>query len=112
MEGYDAIAGEKIIKDSFAWEQICQQLSRTTRLIDRNISTVEEAEERGETYLRAAESEAQDGMISVPVNCGQQLYDVIDITDSRAGLTAAKRRINGLTLAYIPQRGQYHQRLL
>jgi hypothetical protein len=50
--------------------------------------------------------------ILIPVNCGQQMYDVIDITDSRAELTAAKRRVNGLTLVYNPQRGEYRQRLL
>lgn len=109
VEGYDATAEERIIKDSFAWEQIYQQFTRTTRLIDRNISTIEEAEERGETYLRDAESEARDGTISVPVNCGQQLYDVIDITDDRAGLIGEKKRIMGLTLIYNPQKGEYRQ---
>jgi len=43
---------------------------------------------------------------------GQQLYDVVDISDSRAGLAATKRRVNGLTLVYSPRRGQYRQRLL
>ncbi len=47
----------------------------------------------------------------IPVNCGQQVYDVIDITDTGAGLTAAKRRVLGITLSYRPQRGEYLQRL-
>ena len=47
----------------------------------------------------------------VPVNCGQQLYDVIEVTDARAGLAAAKRRVLGMTLVYQPQRGEYFQRL-
>jgi hypothetical protein len=111
VEGYDATAEERILKDSFDWEQIYRQLTRTVRLIDRNISTIEEAEERGETYLRDAESEAQDGMIIVPVNCGQQLYDVIDITDDRAGLFEEKKRVVGLTLIYSPQKGDYRQNL-
>jgi len=58
------------------------------------------------------EIESVDGSILIPVNCGQQLYDVIDITDSRAGLEAARRRVNGLTLVYSPSRGEYQQRLL
>jgi hypothetical protein len=112
VEGYDATAGERIIKDSFAWDQVHEQLTRTERLIDRNISTVEEAEERGEIYLRNAESEAQDGIISIPVNCGQQLYDVIDITDKHAGLIEEKKRVVGLTLIYNPRKGEYRQNLV
>lgn len=111
VEGYDNTARERIIKDSFAWEQIYERLTRTTRLIDRNISTVEEAEERGEIYLRNAESKAQDGMIGVPMNCGQQLYDVIEITDERAGLIGEKKRVVGLTLIYSPRKGEYRQNL-
>ena len=109
VEGYDTTMEERILKDSFAWEQIHRQFTRTTRLIDRNIGSVVEAEERGETYLRDAEIKAQDGMISVPVNCGQQLYDVIDITDNRVGLNGDKKRIVGITLLYNPQKGEYRQ---
>ncbi|UCC17290.1 MAG: hypothetical protein JSU58_01730, partial [Dehalococcoidales bacterium] len=111
VEGYDTTMGERIIKDSFAWEQIYEQLTRTTRVIDRNISTVGESEERGEIYLRNAESEAQDGTIIIPVNCGQQLYDVIDITDERAGLVEEKKRVVGITLIYEPRKGEYRQNL-
>ncbi len=69
------------------------------------------AEQRGEAYLREAEIESAGGTIRIPVNCGQQLFDVIDITDSRAGLTAEKKRVLGLTLIHNPRRGEYEQRL-
>jgi len=85
---------------------------RLGRLEDKNIDSVAGAEERGESYMRGVEMAAVNGAILTPVNCGQQLYDVIDITDSRAGLAAAKRRVNGLTLVYSPRRGDYRQRLL
>ncbi len=78
---------------------------------DRNIGTVAQAEDRGEAYLREAEIEATSGSIRISVNCGQQLYDVIDITDSRAGLDAEKRRVLGLSLVYDPRRGEYEERL-
>ncbi len=111
VEGYDATAGEKIVKDSFAWEQIYEQLTRTTRLIDRNLSTVDDVEERGETWLQNAEMDAQEGNISVPVNCGQQMYDVVDITDERAGLIGEKKRVVGITLVYNSLKGEYRQNL-
>jgi hypothetical protein len=78
---------------------------------DRNIDTVAWAEERGAAYLREAEIESCSGAIRVPVNCGQQLYDVIDITDTRAGLNEERKRILAISLVYIPKRGEYEQRL-
>jgi hypothetical protein len=112
VEGYDPGQGEAIVVDAFSWEQVDRLYDRLRQVEDRNLDTVAKAGERGEAYLRQAEMEAADGAILTPVNCGQQLYDVVDITDSRAGLSAAKRRVIGLTLVYRPRRGEYQQRLL
>ncbi len=62
--------------------------------------------------MREAEIESANGIIRIPVNCGQQLYDVIDITDSRAGLSAEKKRVLGLILVYQPSRAQYEYQLV
>jgi hypothetical protein len=112
VEGYDPAQDEAIVADSFAWEQIDQLYDRLRQVEDKNLDTVAKAEQRGEAYLRQAEIESVNGSILTPVNCGQQIYDVIDITDSRAGLEAAKRRVIALTLVYNPRRGEYQQRLL
>lgn len=111
VEGYDAGSDEIIVVDSFAWGEIARLYDRLRQLEDGNIDTVARAQERGDAYLRQAEIEAASGAILVPVNCGQQLYDVIDITDSRAGLSSAKKRVLGLTLVYDPRRGEYRQRI-
>jgi hypothetical protein len=55
---------------------------------------------------------AAGGEITVPVNCGQQLCDVIDITDVPAGLNAATRRVLSMVLVYQPRKGEYSQRIL
>ncbi len=112
VEGYDATEEEKIVVDSFSWEQIDKLYDRLSQTEDRNIDTVAEAEQRGGAYLRKAEIKSVGGSIRIPVNCGQQLYDVIDVTDSRAGLSAEKKRVLGLTLIYNQRRGEYEQRLL
>ena len=80
-------------------------------LEDKNIDSVTKASQRGEAYLREAEIEAESGYILVPTNCGQELYDVIEVSDSRLGLSAAKKRVLGITLSYNPARGEYRQRL-
>ncbi|MFC1941275.1 hypothetical protein ACFLWL_02575 [Chloroflexota bacterium] len=100
-----------MVVDSFSWNQINKLYDRLNQLEDRNIDTVARAEQRGEAYLREAEIESGGGTIRIPVNCGQQLYDVVDITDSRAGLDTEKKRVLELTLVYNPNRGEYEQRL-
>ena len=111
VEGYDTAGDEPIVADSFAWDEIDRLYGRLRQLEDRNINTAAHAQARGEAYLREAEIESAGGMIRIPVDCGQQLYDVIDITDSRAGLNAEKKRVLGLTLTYNPRRGEYEERL-
>ena len=95
IEGYDSVSGTSIITDSFNWDEIGKVYDRLLRQEDGNIGTVSQAQARGDTYLRESGIEAADGLIRVPANCGHQLYDVIDITDSRAGLDARRRGCSG-----------------
>jgi hypothetical protein len=111
VEGYDTAGGQPIIVDGFDWSQIVKLGDRLSLVADRNIDTVTEAEQRGQAHLRESEIESANGNILVPVHCGQQLYDVIDITDSRAGVSAKKKRVLGLTLIYQPTKGEYQHRL-
>ncbi len=112
VEGYDPVGDAPVIVDSFDWSEVERLYDRLKQLEDRNINTAVKAQQRGEAYLRQAEIESAGGWIRIPVNCGQQLYDVIDITDSRAGLEAEKKRVLRLSLAYNTRRGEYEQRLL
>lgn len=112
VEGYDPESGEPVVLDSFSWDEIGRLYDRLKQVEDRNIETVDEAQQRGDAWLRKAEIESMGGVIRVPVNCGQQMHDVVDITDSRAGITAGKRRVLGMSLVYNPDRGDYEQRLL
>ena len=109
--GYDPLADETVVVDSFAWDEIGKLYDILLQLEDRDIDTVTKAQQRGEAYLRGAEIESANGTIRIPVNCGQQLYDVVDITDNRAGLSDEKKRVLGLALLYHPRRGEYEMRL-
>jgi hypothetical protein len=52
------------------------------------------------------------GEIMVPVNCGQEPYDVIEVTDAASGLAAARRRVLGIALRYSTgQRPVYERRI-
>jgi hypothetical protein len=112
VEGYDTGSGAPIVVDTFSWEQMELFYDKVTQIADRNINNVAAGQARGSARLRKTEIESVSGMINIPVNCGQQLSDVIDITDSRAGLSNAKRRVVGILLNYRPDRGEYTQNLL
>jgi hypothetical protein len=107
-----AADGSPIITDTFAWDEIDKLYDRFRQLYTTNLDTVTKAQAQAEAYLREAEIESANGIIRIPTNCGQQLYDVIDITDSRAGLSAEKKRVLELILVYQPSRGLYEHRLL
>jgi hypothetical protein len=103
--------GLPVIADSFSWEEINRYGERMVQIIERNITTAETAHLRGEAVLRKTTIGLDAGSIIVPVNCGQQLWDVIDITDNCTGLFAAKRRVIGIRIVYDTRKGQYWQRL-
>ena len=109
VEGYDTANDKPLIVNAFAWDEIDRLSDRLRRVRDRNLDSVAKAEARGEAYLREAEIASAGGAIRIPVNCGQQLYDVVDITDSRAGLDAGKKRVIGLTLVFDTGRARYEQ---
>jgi hypothetical protein len=111
VEGYDTGLAKAILVDSFAWSQIDRLYDRLRHIEDRNLNTAAEAQQRGDAFLRQAEIGAAGGWIIVPVNCGEQLFDVVAVTDTRAGLAAVKKRVAGMVLVYQPQRSEYFQRL-
>jgi hypothetical protein len=112
IEGFDDINKQPIIVDSFSWEQMEHFYDRTIQIEDRNIASVSDGQARGEAYLRKAEIESFKNTLLIPVNCGQQIYDVIDITDKQAGLISETRRVREIALIYLPEKGQYMQNLL
>ncbi len=110
-EGFDPSASARLLVDSFDWASIGATYGRLRLESDRNLDTISRLRERGQAILRRVAVDSEFGQIEVPANCGQQLYDVIDITDGRAGLTLARKRVLGMRLQYDPAKGQYEHRL-
>ena len=88
-----------IFTEDWDWDEIALVYDILAQAKDINLTTTTKCHERGAAELRDAAVHALSGFIVVPLNCGQELYDVIEITDALAGLTAAKRRV--LSLSYI-----------
>ena len=92
--------GKGVFAEAFDWTGIDEVYGRVRQTLDLNLDSAGEAADRAATELRRVVVEALGGHLLVPTNCGQQLYDVIAITDSRAGLSAVKRRVLGLAFTY------------
>ncbi|MDP2954754.1 MAG: hypothetical protein Q8O76_15730, partial [Chloroflexota bacterium] len=107
------VYGSGVFKEVFSWPDLEKAYDRLHQVHDLNLDTEARAQARGEAELRLIQRAATGGEVVVPVNCGQELYDVIDLTDPRAGIAAAKRRVLGLALTYgTGERARYQQRLL
>ena len=106
------VFGDAVFVERLDWPAVEDVYDRLVQVQDTNLTTVAQAEDRGDAVLRKAALATEDGEIAVPVNCGQELYDVIEVTDALAGLSAAKRRVLGIDLRYSTgERPAYQQRL-
>lgn len=93
--------GDGPFVEGFDWPEIEDAYDRVRQTHDLNLNTVALAQDRASAELRHLAIASQGGSLVVPPNCGQELYDVVAITDALAGLSAAKRRVLGLSLRYV-----------
>lgn len=107
------VYGNGLMSEGFSWQKLSQIYDRLRQVHDLNLDTLAKAQARVARELRHLDISALGGEIDVPANCGQELYDVIDITDAGAGLSQAKRRVLGLSLIYSVDKPspRYHHRL-
>jgi len=106
------VYGNGVMAEYFSWDSIDQVQDRLRQVHDLNLTTLAQAQDRAQTEGQRQERASLGGEITVPVNCGQELYDVIEVTDPGAGLSAARRRVAGLALEYsTTARPAYRHRL-
>lgn len=103
------VFGRGVMIDSLDWAGIADIYDRLAQVHDVNLSTVDEAQERAIAARREAEMTSLAGEIVVPVNCAQELYDVVTVTDAGAGLAAARRRVMGVALRYSRSRDAVYE---
>jgi len=106
------VYGPAGMAERFAWLEVERMYDRLVQVHDLNLDTQAKLEQRGDALLGQANLATSLGEVNVPVNCGQELYDVVEVTDPRAGLTAARYRVQEIELTYRRQeRPAYSQRL-
>jgi len=94
------VFGRGPVVEAFDWPGISDTYDRLLQVHDLNLTVASDAQARAEALLRKAAMASLGGEIVVPVNSGQELYDVVSVTDARAGLSAAPRRVSGMSLHY------------
>ncbi len=94
------VFGQSLMVEDFDWTGVGDIYDRLHQDHDRNLTSVAAAQDRADAFLRHQEMEAADDELLVPANCGQELYDVVEVTDPMAGLSAARRRVLAISLRY------------
>ncbi len=112
VEGLDGINNQPLIVNCYDYEDMKNGYARSLAVEDINIGSIDAARSRGEAILQENRMDCMSGYIEIHPNCGQQVYDVIDVTDYKIGLINAKRRITGIKTVFQPACGKYIQTLL
>lgn len=94
------VFGQGIMLDAFDWPSINEIYDRLHQEQDLNLTSYDQAQGRASALLRKAAISSLADELLVPVNCGQELYDVVTVTDPAMGLVAAPRRVVGMSLRY------------
>jgi hypothetical protein len=111
VEGYNYVNQQPLIKDYFDWQGIETIYDRLKYAEDSNLDTISLFTERGTTLLRQEKLAGLNGLITTAVNCGQELFDVIEVKDNSAAMSGAKRRVADIDLIYRPCDGVYRQHI-
>jgi hypothetical protein len=76
------------------------------------ISTDSQAENMAGAVLSKMRLTGKRGVILIPPNCGQELFDVVQITDAGANREAVRFRVAGIRFEYDPVRTVYQHILI
>jgi len=78
---------------------------------DPNLQTTTHAQERADAILRQRSLRAERGNLVVPNNVGQELLDVVEVTDARCGINQDKYRVTAIDTTFDRHSRRYDQRL-
>jgi len=101
------VYGDGVLTEDWRWDEVELAGDRLSQVSDIDLDTADEAHQRGQAVLRRDQLQTDRGGITVPMNCGQDLYDVIAVDSPQAGLNGAKRRVVWLSRLWMPLRAKY-----
>jgi hypothetical protein len=96
---------------AFDWNLLSLGIDNLRMEYDANLEESDQAAKRADALLRHETLEALGDQITVPANVGQELYDVVTLTDRRCGIDQDKYRVLAIQTDYDRHKSQYEQRL-
>ena len=84
---------------------------RYRHIVDRNLTTSAQARIRAQRALRMEQEASSTGTITVSLNPGHELLDVVTVTDARISLSGQRMRIHGIDWHIDMQTGEWLQHL-
>jgi hypothetical protein len=94
------VFGSADMGEAFTWNEVEQVFDRILQVHDLNLDTLQKAQDRANAALREQLLAAVGRNGDLSIQGGEELYDVVEITDSAPGLATAKRRVLELELWY------------
>jgi hypothetical protein len=100
-----------ILEEAIDWDQLQLAIDNLEQVYDPNLQTATRAQERADAILRQMSLRAERGNLVIPTNVGQELLDVVEVTDTRCGINQEKYRVLAIQTDYDRRQGRYEQRL-
>jgi len=101
----------RILEEAQDWDLLQLAIDILAQDYDPNLATATRAQERADAILRTRAQEANPAAITIPTNVGQELLDIITVTDERCGIDQDKYRVQAIRSDYDRRKRIYHQRL-
>jgi hypothetical protein len=76
------------------------------------IPTTAQAGDVASAILSKMRLTGKRGVILIPPNCGQELFDVVELSDAGANQSAVKFRVVGIRFEYNPKQARYQHKLM
>jgi hypothetical protein len=101
----------RILEEALDWDFLQLAIDILEQDYDPNLQTAARAQERADAILREASLRAERGNLVIPTNVGQELLDVVTVTDERCGILEENYRVETIQTHYDRRQGIYTQRL-
>jgi hypothetical protein len=101
----------RILEEAQDWALLQFAIDILQQDYDPNLQTTTRAQERADALLRTAALGASPATITIPTNVGQELLDVVEVTDERCGISEENYRVQCIQTDYDRRQGRYDQRL-
>lgn len=107
-----AVVGAGVTVEAADFDDAAHGLGERALVRDRSSATAGAASATAAAVLRRHALDADAGELMAPPNCGQELYDVIEIADGLVSPDALRRRVTAIRWRFERRRAVYEQTLL